>query len=321
MINQSQSAFWFVSPAVVLIILIFFVPVLMALGLAFTDYSLGNSSFNFVGFENFQKIFTRRSYEKMWGATFAYVVVVVPASILLGLGAALAINSVARFGQLYKTIYFLPVMATLMAMAVVWQIMLHPTAGVINRTLQSGCDIPAIYGIVTGAWFGLDPLASWYGRACASVMPNWLGDKSTAIWVICFIGVWQNFGFNMVLYLAGLTSVSRELYGAAEMDGASSSWERFWLVTWPALGPTTVFVVTISTIRGFQVFDIVEAFYGFGSAGPGKSAYVMMFAIFEKGIKQNLIGIGSAITIVFLIFVMFITLIQRYFVERKVPGA
>ena len=122
----------------------------------------------------------------------------------------------------------------------------------------------------------------------------------------------------MVLYLAGLTSVSRDLYMAAEVDGAQSSWDRFWLVTWPALGPTTVFVVTISTIRGFQVFDIVEAFYGFGSAGPGKSAYVMMFAIFEKGIKQNLIGIGAAITIIFLIFVMFITLIQRYLVERKV---
>jgi multiple sugar transport system permease protein len=136
--------------------------------------------------------------------------------------------------------------------------------------------------------------------------------------VICFIGVWQNFGFNMVLYLAGLTSVSRELYMAAQMDGARSAWDRFRLVTWPALGPTTVFVVTISTIRGFQVFDIVEAFYGFGSAGPGKSAYVMMFAIFEKGIKQNLIGIGSAITIIFLIFVMFITLVQRYLVERKV---
>ena len=122
----------------------------------------------------------------------------------------------------------------------------------------------------------------------------------------------------MVLYLAGLTSVSRELYMAAEMDGAKSGWERFKLVTWPALGPTTVFVVTISFIKAFQVFDIVEAFYGFGSAGPSKTAYVMMFAIFEKGKKQNLIGVGAAISLIFLILVLSITLIQRFLVERKV---
>ena len=121
----------------------------------------------------------------------------------------------------------------------------------------------------------------------------------------------------MVLYLAGLTSVSRELYMAAEMDGAKSSWERFRLVTWPALGPTTVFVVTISCIKAFQVFDIVEAFWTRG-AGPSKTAYVMMYAIFEKGIKQNLIGIGASITIIFLIFVMMITLVQRYLVEKRV---
>ena len=315
---SSKVAYLFSAPAIILMILIFFVPILMALGLSFTNYSLGNSGFSFVALDNYEKIFTRRSYENMWNATFTYVLVVVPLSVITGLLAALAVNSLTHFRDLYKTIYFLPVMATFMAMAIVWQIMLHPTAGVINRTLASGCEIDFVYGILSGKFFGMDPSQSWYGAACAEVMPNWLGDKKYAIWVICFIGVWQNFGFNMVLYLAGLTSVSRDLYMAAEVDGAQSSWDRFWLVTWPALGPTTVFVVTISTIRGFQVFDIVEAFYGFGSAGPGKSAYVMMFAIFEKGIKQNLIGIGAAITIIFLIFVMFITLIQRYLVERKV---
>jgi multiple sugar transport system permease protein len=134
---------------------------------------------------------------------------------------------------------------------------------------------------------------------------------------VCFIGIWQGFGFNMVLYLAGLTAVHRELYHAAEMDGAKSAWERFRLVTWPALGPTTVFVVTISCIRAFQVFDTIEAFWPQGG-GPNKSTYVMMFAIFEKGVQQNLIGIGSAITMLFLVFVMFLTLIQRWLVERKV---
>jgi len=174
----------------------------------------------------------------------------------------------------------------------------------INRALEATCGTPL-------------ELIPFIAHGCADRFPLWLGDKRYAIWVISFIGIWQGFGFNMVLYLAGLTSVHRELYHAAEMDGAKSAWERFRLVTWPALGPTTVFVVTISCIRAFQVFDTIEAFWPQGG-GPNKSTYVMMFAIFEKGVQQNLIGIGSAITMLFLVFVMFLTLIQRWLVERKV---
>jgi multiple sugar transport system permease protein len=240
----------------------------------------------------------------MFVATFTYVITVVPISVGLGRGAALLGHSWGRIGDIYKTIYFLPVMATLLAMAIAWEFMLHPTIGMVNRTLELTC----------GTWFEALP---FFANGCAEGFPLWLGDRDYAIWVVCFIGIWQGFGFNMVLFLAGLTSVHRELYHAAEMDGARSGWERFRLVTWPALGPTTVFVVTISCIRAFQVFDTIEAFWPQGG-GPNKSAYVMMFAIFEKGIQQNLIGIGSAITMLFLLFVMFLTLIQRWLVERKV---
>ncbi|WP_412565863.1 carbohydrate ABC transporter permease [Thalassobius sp. MITS945101] len=283
---------------------ILLVPVMIATFLSFTNYSLGNSGFDWIGTRNYERLFTRSTYEKMFVATFTYVVTVVPISVGLGLGAALLINSLGRFREIYKTIYFLPVMATLLAMAIAWEFMLHPSIGMINRTLELGCGTPL-------EWL------PFMATGCADGFPVWLGDKRYAIWVICFIGIWQGFGFNMVLYLAGLTGVHRELYHAAEMDGAKSGWERFRLVTWPALGPTTVFVVTISCIRAFQVFDTIEAFWPQGG-GPNKSTYVMMFAIFEKGVQQNLIGIGSAITVLFLIFVMFLTLIQRWLVERKV---
>jgi multiple sugar transport system permease protein len=252
----------------------------------------------------------------MFTATVLYVIVVVPFSVGLGLGAALLIQSVQRGREFYKTIYFLPVMASLLAMAIVWEFMLHPTIGVLNETLQGGCDSPVIHGLFTGSWYGADPLTSWYGHKCANGFPLWLGDRDYALWTICFIGIWQSFGFNMVLYLAGLTSVPKDLYHAAEMDGTSSAWERFRLITWPMLGPTTVFVVTITVIRSFQVFDTVEAIFP-DSGGPGKTAYVMMFAIYEKGIKQNLLGTGAAITVIFLMFVIAVTLIQRWFIDRK----
>ena len=301
---HSRAHIWFIAPAIVLMFVILIAPIVIAAVLSFTDYSLGNQTANWVGFENYDRIYNRTTYEKMFGATFRYVFVVVPLSVGLGLGAALLINSVARFGDLYKTVYFLPVMAALLAMAIVWEFALHPTVGIINKMLATGC----------GTWL---EWLSFFQQGCARNFPLWLGEKETAIWVVAFIGVWQGFGFNMVLYLAGLTSIPRELYHAAAMDGAKTGWERFRLVTWPMLGPTTVFVVTITCIRSFQVFDTVEAFYPQGG-GPSKSAYVMMFAIYEKAIQQNLMGIGAAITVVFLAFVLMLTLIQRWLVERRV---
>lgn len=303
-VKPSLSVMYLVGPALVLMFIVLFLPIILAFILSFTDYSLGNSGFSWVGFENYEKLFSRTTYKKMFTATFTYVAVVVPLSVLLGLGAALLINSVTRFGDLYKTIYFLPVMAALLAMAIVWEFTLHPTIGLINRTLQLGCGTP------------LENFDFFYA-GCEGSFPLWLTDRDTAIWVVAFIGVWQGFGFNMVLYLAGLTTVPREHYQAALMDGASSAWDRFRLVTWPALGPTTVFVVTITCIRSFQVFDTVEAFYPRGG-GPSKSVYVMMFAIYEKAIQQNLIGIGAAITVLFLGLVMLLTLLQRWLVERRV---
>ncbi len=313
--QNSKVHFWFIAPALLLMFILLILPVIVAATLSMTDYSLGNSSFNWVGTDNYEKLFSRRSYAKMFSASLTYVLIVVPISVALGLGSALLISSLRIGNELYKAIFFLPVMATLLAMAIVWEFALNPIMGVVNDILRSGCDKRLIYGFFTGAWYGADPLQSWYGTACADRFPIWLGDKRYALGTIAFIGIWQGFGFNMVLYLAGLTSVPRELYQAAHIDGADSAWERFKLVTWPMLGPTHVFVITISSIRSFQVFDTVEALT---EGGPSKSTYVMVYAMFEKGVRQNLLGIGSAITIVFLAFVLVLTLIQVYFVNRRV---
>jgi len=308
-------SYLFCFPAVTLMFVILLVPIFVAAGLSFTDYSLGNSDINWLGGKNYEVIFGRSSYQKMIWATVTYVVVVVPISIGLGLGAAMLINSVGRLGEIYKTIYFLPVMAALLAMALVWDLALHPTVGIINDFLGLGCGS----GVETFLSFGwipfIDGSQSWYATSCADEFPNWIGDRDYTMPVICFIGIWQAFGFNMVLYLAGLTGVPRELYHAAAIDGVTNGWDKFRLVTWPMLGPTTIFVVTITSINSFKVFDTVEALTW---GGPAKSTYVMMYAIFEKAVKENLVGFGSAITVVFLGFVLIITFTQRYVVEKRV---
>ncbi|MEE8262088.1 MAG: sugar ABC transporter permease [Gammaproteobacteria bacterium] len=312
---RSRAHVWFVAPAVILMAVILILPVFVAGILSFTDYNLGSPSFEWVGWKNYEALTKYRSYNKMFTASLTYVLVVVPVSVLLGLGAALLISSVRFGGDFYKAIFFLPVMATLLAMAIAWEFALDPVVGMVNDFLRNGCDVGWWHSLLTGSWLGLNPADSWYGNSCVERMPNWLGDRKYALSTISFIGIWQAFGFNMVLYLAGLTGVPRDLYNAAEMDGANSAWERFRLVTWPMLGPTHVFVVTITSIRSFQVFDTVEALT---RGGPSKSTYLMVYAMFEKGVKQNLIGMGSAITIVFLAFVLMITLTQVYFVNRRV---
>lgn len=312
---RTRAHIWFVAPAVILMIILLIAPVFVAAVLSFSDYSLGNPTFEWVGLENYDKLTSRSSYTKMFTASLTYVLVVVPVSVALGLGAALLISSLRFGGEAYKAIFFLPVMATLLAMAIVWEFALHPIVGVVNDVLRSGCDIGLVHGLLTSSWLGADPLNSWYGSSCAEDFPLWLGDKTYALGTISFIGIWQAFGFNMVLYLAGLTSIPRELYNAAQLDGADNGWERFKLVTWPMLGPTHVFVVTITSIRSFQVFDTVEALT---RGGPSKSTYMMVYAMFEKGVKQNLLGIGSAITVVFLAFVLLLTITQIYFVNRRV---
>lgn len=300
--TQARAGMLMFAPALVLMLALLILPVAVAAALSFTDYTLGRPDLHWIGLGNYAELLARPSYRKMIGVTVLYVVLVVPASVCLGLGAALLIRALKIGQTFYKTVYFLPVMASLLAMAIVWEFALHPTLGLVNRTLALGC------GTALELW-------PWFARGCAGGFPLWLGDRDLALATLAFIGIWQSFGFNMVLYLAGLTAVPRDLYAAAEIDGVRRATERFRLITWPLLAPTTVFVVTVTTIRAFQVFDTVEALT---HGGPAKSTYVMIYAIYEKGIAQNLVGLGAAITVVFLGFVMLISAAQRRFVERKV---
>jgi multiple sugar transport system permease protein len=147
---------------------------------------------------------------------------------------------------------------------------------------------------------------------------NWLQDRRTALYALCVIGAWQALGFNMVLFLAGLVSIPRQLYDAAEIDGAHGAWARFRLVTWPTLGPTTVFVVVITGIRSFQVFDTVHVLT---KGGPSKSSEVLIHTMYVEGFEFFRSGYGAALTVVFLVFVLLVTLLKSSLANRGVHYA
>ena len=155
--GRSFASVWFVAPAVILMIILLIMPIMVAAALSFTDYSLGSKDFEWVGLSNYETLLKLSSYKKMFSASFTYVLIVVPVSVALGLGSALLIQSLRFGGEAYKAVFFLPVMATLLAMAIAWEFALNPIVGIVNDTLASGCDVgwlAAVIGCVAASSLG-----------------------------------------------------------------------------------------------------------------------------------------------------------------------
>ncbi|MBW9060429.1 ABC transporter permease [Xaviernesmea oryzae] len=286
--SQNRAGLALIAPASVLALLFLFAPLSSIFVLAFTDYQLGDRSLSFVGFENFEALADDPTFWKSLSNTLIYSAVVVPGSMLLGLVSALLIDAGTSLRSFYRTAFFLPVMASLLAMAVVWEFMLHPSFGIVNATMKA---------------LGFAP-------------HNWLKDGGIALYVLAVIGIWQSFGFNMVLFMAGLSAIPRDLYDAAEMDGTPNAWARFKLITWPLLAPVTVFVAVTSVIRSFQVFDTVHALT---QGGPNKATEVLLYTIYAEGFEFFRSGHAAAITIVFILLVVGVSLLR--FVSLKKNGA
>ena len=285
--RESRTAWLLAAPAITLMMLFIIVPALAVIVLGFTDFELGYSGFRFVGFENYAELFSDRTFRKSLWNTVVYTALVTPFSIFIGLGIAMLIEAEPRAKAFFRTVYFLPVASLLVAMATVWQYMLHPSIGPVNMML---------------AFFGI-------------AGPNWLGSSSTVLPSLAIIGIWQSVGFNMVLFLAGLTAIPRDLYAAAEMDGVRSGFERFRLVTWPMLGPTTLFVVTISIINSVKVFETVKALT---EGGPNKASEVLLFTIYQEGFVYLRVGYASAMTVIFLAILVVLMFLQYRVLDRKV---
>ena len=285
--NEVRSAYWLSAPALLLMLVLLLMPTLAVLALSFTDAELGVSKVNFLGLASYARLLEDTTFLGAVRNTALYVVLVVPASVVLGLGLAMLIEADDLLKPFFRSIYFLPVVSLLVAMASVWQYLMHPSIGPINMLLNK---------------FGLSSV-------------NWLGSSDNVMGALAIIGIWQTVGFNMVLFLAGLTGINRDLYAAAEMDGARSAWSRFCVVTWPMLGPTTLFVLTISVINAVKVFETVATLT---QGGPGKASDVLLWVIYEEGFVHLQIGPASAMAMVFIAVLLVLVLIQTRVLEKRV---
>jgi multiple sugar transport system permease protein len=279
---------WLLSlPAIGAYLVLLLIPTLMVAALSLTDFELGLPGANFVGLDNYAELLRDRGFAKSVGNTVRFVAFVTPLSILAGLLLALAIEAGARGRAFFRAVFFLPVVSMIVAMATAWQYLLHPTIGPVNAVLRD-------LGLGT---------------------PNWLGSSDWVLTSLGMIAVWENAGFNMVLIMAGLTAIPRELYAAAEIDGAKTAWERFRLVTWPLLGPSMLFVTVITTIRSIRTFDTVATLT---QGGPNKASELIVFTIYQEGFTFLRMGHAAAMAVVFLAAVLVLMLIQTRLIERRV---
>jgi multiple sugar transport system permease protein len=284
---EALAGYALIGPAFLLLLILLILPTLAVFVMAATDWQFGARSFSFVGFHNFAQLFADAVFRKSLLNTVIYTLIVIPATVSLGLIIALLIESGKSLRSFYQAVHFLPYMATLAAMAIAWEALLHPTIGLVNQAF-------ATLGIPTA---------------------NWLRNEHTVLPTLAVIGIWQNLGFAMVLFLAGLKSIPRDLYDAADVDGADGWFERLRTVTLPMLGPVTMFVTVVTALKAFQVFDTVKILT---QGGPAKASEVLLHTLYIESFEYLRTGYGAAVTVVFLIIVVTLTLLQARVLDKRV---
>jgi len=277
-------------PAFTAIFMFFFLPVIAALFISFTDldiYALGDlSKTRFIGFNNYLRLFEDPLFWTALKNTFYFVLVAGPLSISISLGAALLLNSkLIRFKSLFRLTYFMPVVTTLVAVAIVWRFIYHPKFGILNFLLN---------------FLGLNPI-------------DWLGDPNWAMPAIILMAVWKGFGYNMIIFIAGLQNIPEYLYEAAVIEGANR-WQQFKSITLPMLAPTTLFVSIITMIGFFQLF--AEP-YVMTQGGPLNKTLSIVLYMYQEGFRWWNMGYSAAIAFV-LFFIIFLgTLLQFKFQQIR----
>jgi multiple sugar transport system permease protein len=281
-----RAAWWFVAPALLVIGVFFFLPVFAALVMSLTDfdiYALADlRNLRFVGLSNYIQLLQTPLFWQAFGNTLYFVVVGVPLSIGVSLGAALLLHSrLARFKAFFRTALFAPVVTTLVAVAVIWRYLFNTRYGLLNYALGG---------------MGIQPI-------------DWLGDPHWAMPAIIVFAVWKNFGYNMIILLAGLQSIPEDLYEAARIDGASI-WRQFRYVTLPMLAPILL-MVSILTIAGY--FQLFAEPYVMTQGGPLQSTVSVLYLMYEEGFKWWNLGSASAVAFVLFLVIFGITALQlRY---------
>ena len=287
---ETRAAVLFAAPALAILGVFFFLPVIAGFALSLTDfdlYAIGDiHNVRFIAFRNYQELLGNSIFWTALANTLYFSLIGGPLTVATSLGAALLVNAkAARFKPLFRTIYFAPVVTTVVAVAIVWKYLYHPRYGLLNRGLEL---------------IGIGPI-------------DWLGDPKWAMPAIILLAIWKNFGYNMIIFVAGLQNIPEELYEAARIDGAGT-WRQFRHVTLPMLGPTFLFVGIVTAIGYLQLFAEPYVMTHGGPLNRTLSAVMMMY---EQGFKWWRMGYAAAIAFLLFLVIAAATALQMKLQERR----
>ncbi|AET61070.1 binding-protein-dependent transporters inner membrane component [Paenibacillus terrae HPL-003] len=273
-----MTAYWFLLPALVLYLVFFVAPFFYSLYLSFHRWNMISPTKTFVGMSNYVSLLKSEVFWKAIWNTVLYVLYTVPLSILIGFLLALLIENIWRGKQMYRLVFYLPVVSSISIISIVWDLMYNPDIGMVNRLLS-------FVGLKGG---------------------NWLNDPKLALGALAVIGIWKHFGYNMILYISGRKAIDRSLYEAASIDGASRLQQMVY-VTIPLLSPVTFFIVVMNILSSFQVFATIQITT---HGGPNNATNVIVYQIYQEAFQFFDIGAAAASSTMFLIAVGALTVLQ-----------
>ncbi|GGL97700.1 carbohydrate ABC transporter permease [Nakamurella endophytica] len=283
--SQRAVAAWMLTPAAVLGTVFLLVPIALTFVLAFTNARLVSPEpMKFVGFDNFTRLFSDGTFWTSLANTVIFTIVVVPVQAGLALGLALLINVKMRGVNFFRTVYFLPVVTSMVVISMLWLFIYQPN-GLLNGLLAK----IGVHG------------------------PDWLSDTRTALGAIILMSIWQNVGFHMVIWLSGLQTISPSLYEASSLVGATT-WQQFRFITWPGLRQTRTFILITITIAAFGLFTQVNIMT---QGGPLDHTSTVVYQAVHTGFAQQQTAYASAISLVFFVIVLAVSLVQRYLTRDK----
>lgn len=271
--NTQMSALIFLLPALLGTLIFIVIPVICSFGLSFVQWDLLNP-IKFVGFENYREIFHDGLFYKILGNTIVFALSTSFLGVIIPLILASILNTKIRGSEFFKGAYFLPFITPMVVVGVVWAWIFDPNIGLLNQMLH--------------------------------LHLNWLYDSNLAMPALIVVSVWKLIGYNMIIFLSSLSAISQSLFEAAKIDGANS-FQIFKNVTIPMLSPTIFFVVIITAISSFQVFDLI---YLMTQGGPFDSTNVLVYAIYKNAFEYFNVGKASAIAYVLFVIILVLTLIQ-----------
>lgn len=284
--RQWPTALLFLSPTLVIVTTFVVFPILFSFYLSFHEWNMFGSERSFVGMDNYARMFSDREFWLVFRHTAFYTLGTVPLNMALALVVAFALNKKLRGKKWLRAAFFTPVVISSVAAAVIWRWVFDPNLGLANHMLSL---------------LGMSPV-------------NWMNDAGAAMFSLIIVGVWKTFGINVVLYAAGLAGIPEHYYEAAEIDGAGG-WTRFWRITLPLLSPTTLFILVLSVIGSFQVFDLV---YVLTYGGPLGSTKVIVFYLYEHAFRFFNMGYASAVAYALFAVLLVLTLAQIRFFRDQV---